>query len=90
VRCTIEIVAEFAAFHTRFHTFCLALHGPAWPDFTGLTRLSAMVISVHPDYAASLIKWRGERSTALPEMVVPSTTGQEQDRAAYLKAPMGT
>jgi excisionase family DNA binding protein len=28
-----------------------------------------MVVSGHPDNAASPLKWRGERSTALPEMV---------------------
>jgi hypothetical protein len=27
----------FSRFHTLFHTFCLAQHGPACPDITGLT-----------------------------------------------------
>jgi excisionase family DNA binding protein len=46
-----------------------------------------MVVSGYPDNAASPLKWRGQRSTALPEMVAPTTTGQEQDRAVL---PQGT
>src|SRR5713101_6032121 len=37
LRRSLEILMFFGRFHTLFHTFCLAQHGPACPDFTGLT-----------------------------------------------------
>jgi hypothetical protein len=49
-----------------------------------------MVISGHPDNAAPPLKWRGERSTALPEMVAPTTTGRQRERAVLPQGAMGT
>jgi hypothetical protein len=53
LRRSVEIVEFFGWFHTLFHTYSLALHGPARPDYSGLTSLPAMVVSGHPDNAAT-------------------------------------
>jgi len=53
LRLSLEILAFFGQFHTLFHTFSLTLHGPACPDFSGLTSPPAMVVSGHPDNAAT-------------------------------------
>ena len=69
--------------YTHFVWPALARRGP----YLRLTRPPTLVVFGHPDNAASPLKWRGQRSTALPEMVAPTTTGQEQDRAVL---PQGT
>jgi excisionase family DNA binding protein len=85
------MVAFFATFHTPFHTFCLAQHGPVCPDFIGLTCSPAMVIFGHPDDAATDSQMA--QSTSAGHCLRWSPP-RPQDNSGigpfYPKAPMGT
>jgi hypothetical protein len=93
-RCTashcadlLKITSFFASFHTWLHT----ISDIAWPGMARLYRVDVStghaIFIGYRDNAASPIEWRGARSRALPEMVVPSTTGPQPERAVL---PQGT